>query len=76
MSEERTIEHINTDYTKAIARLGEIDFLVEKSFPHERDELYKKVRNLQNEAEHLQSKLRQAAAKKEVIEKAEEPQND
>lgn len=68
MSEERSQQKINEEYTLALARLGEIQHNIEKKYPHEQDELYKKLRNLENEAKTLQSKMNIERAKEAALE--------
>lgn len=69
MNQERNQEQINQEYTQAVARLGEIDFLTEKSFPFEREELLSKVIKLRKEADLLGKRMQELRAK-EALEKA------
>lgn len=76
-TKERTQQKINEEYTLSLARLGEIHWNIEKKYPHEQDELYKKLRNLENEAVTLQNKMRQEQAAMAIKEaKAKEMAQD
>lgn len=62
-AKERTMQDVNVEYSKAMMRLGEIDFLIEKSLPYERDKLHDQAIKLQKEAERFQ-KNHEARVKK------------
>lgn len=76
-TKERTQQKINEEYTLSLARLGEIFWEEEKKNPHEKDELFKKLRNLVNEGKTLQDKMRQEQAATAIKEaKAKEATQD
>lgn len=68
--QERTMVVINQEYSNALARLGDIDYLSTIALPDEREKLHSKVSHLKKEATALQKK-EQAKKAKEEADKAE-----